>query len=133
MPPIMSMSLEHARELWPDNAVEKVEHWNQYGRGGLGIRQDLFGFADVLSDGPNGTFYIQVTTKGCRSARWKKLTGHLMADETEAIVTKRMANIKSVLNGGSKVLIWSWHQPMGKGTRWEMDEKEVTLSDLKLD
>ena len=133
-PPLISMSLKRCKELWPNNACEKVEHWNQYGRGGLGVRQDLFGFADIFCDGPDGTYYIQVTTKNCLLQRFKKITGRDTRDEEPTDVKQyRGECVKSVLGGSGRIFVWAWHQPDGKGTRWVLEEREVKPVDCVWD
>lgn len=39
------------------------------------IRQDFFGFIDVLAVGPMGTIAVQTTTKANFAARWNKIIG----------------------------------------------------------
>jgi hypothetical protein len=48
-----------------------VEKWNAH----LKIRQDLFGFIDVIGVGPLGTIAVQSTSKTNFSSRWNKITG----------------------------------------------------------
>jgi len=59
-------SLEYLREEGYTVAI--VEHWNSWAR----IRQDLFGFIDLLALKPNETLAVQVTASGV-SARLKKI------------------------------------------------------------
>lgn len=49
-----------------------TEHWNPYA-GKNGIRQDLFGFIDLILVGPNGTAAIQATSTGNIGARVTKI------------------------------------------------------------
>ena len=51
--------------------VAVVEKWNQHAK----IRQDLFGFADVMAVGSFGVLLVQATSDGNLSARVKKLLG----------------------------------------------------------
>ena len=46
-----------------------VEHWNAF----AGIRQDVFGFADLLAYGRNGIALIQTTSQNNFEARKKKV------------------------------------------------------------
>ena len=49
-----------------------VEKWNPHAH----IRQDLFGFIDVIGVGPLGTIGVQCTTKDHISDRIKKIADH---------------------------------------------------------
>jgi hypothetical protein len=62
-------SLAHLRADGYIAAV--VEHWNQF----AGIRQDLFGFADIIAFHPvrPGTLLVQTTVTGSINARIKKI------------------------------------------------------------
>lgn len=40
-------------------SVAVVEKWNRFGRGGRGVRQDLFGVIDVIGVGVDGTVAVQ--------------------------------------------------------------------------
>ncbi len=50
------LSLRHLRAQGYTAAV--VEHWNPH----VGIRQDLFGFIDIIAIKPNKTLAVQTTT-----------------------------------------------------------------------
>ena len=125
-------SLAAARKRWPGSAGEKVEWWDPFastagpGRSIPGRRHDLFGFADVLVDGPeSGTIYIQVTTRKQMSKRRGKIYGKKQSGETSVAAQKRQDNVRSVLAGGSRILVQGWDQPSGPGTRWIMTEWEI--------
>ena len=50
--------------------VEKVEHWNSFGR----VRQDLFGFADLIGLHPTERpILVQATSKANMRARERKI------------------------------------------------------------
>ena len=52
--------------------IEKVEHWNSFGR----VRQDLFGFADLIGlhpDPEERPILVQVTSKSNMLARKNKI------------------------------------------------------------
>lgn len=55
--------------------AEKVEHWNHH----AGIRQDLFGFVDIVALGPSNTneqphvLFVQTTTGDNVSTRVRKI------------------------------------------------------------
>jgi hypothetical protein len=62
------LTLRHLREQgWP--LVEVTEKWNPH----AGIRQDLYGFVDVLAVGPEGTLAVQTTTAPNVSSRIRKI------------------------------------------------------------
>lgn len=61
------LTLRHLAERGYTAAV--VEKWNPHAR----IRQDLFGFVDVLAVRPGETLAVQTTTAGSVSARVKKI------------------------------------------------------------
>jgi len=48
---------------------EKVEHWNAFAR----IRQDLFGFVDLLCLRKGQVMGVQVTTRDKTSVRYQKI------------------------------------------------------------
>ena len=65
------LTLRHLRaEGWP--LVEVVERWNPQAR----IRQDLFGFIDVLAVGPRGVLAVQTTSAANVAARVRKIAEH---------------------------------------------------------
>lgn len=69
------LTLRHLRDAdWP--LVEVVERWNSHAR----IRQDLFGFVDVLAVGPQGTLAVQTTSAGNVAARLRKIEDHPSLD-----------------------------------------------------
>lgn len=86
--------------------AEVVERWNPHAR----VRNDLFGFIDVLAITPDGeTVGIQATSYGNASARVRKITEH--------------ANLPAVRLAGWKVLVWGWRKV---GARWQV--REIDLS-----
>jgi hypothetical protein len=82
-----SRTLEVLREQGYTVAV--VEKWNPHAR----IRQDLFGFIDILAIKREETLAVQATAAGV-SARLKKIT------ESELLPKVREA--------GWTIQIWSW-------------------------
>lgn len=118
-------SLKHLRDLYPLSAVEKVEYWNSFAK----KRHDLFGFADVLVAGPDaGTIYVQVTTRGCMSARRQKILGKPQRSDKdpEGAAKARYSRVLSCLRSGARILVQGWDQPGGKGTKWVLTEWEIT-------
>ena len=86
-----------------------VEHWNPFAR----IRQDLFGFIDVLCIKDGEVVGVQTTSKGHISTRYNKIKDH--------------ENIWPVLDAGIRVLIHGWAK--NKSNRWEFREVEVKIED----
>jgi hypothetical protein len=68
---------------------EVTEKWNPYAR----IRQDLFGFIDILCLGNGEVVGVQSTSYGNVSARLKKIAEH---DNTAAV---RKAGIRILVQG----------------------------------
>ena len=83
-----------------------VERWNPH----AGIRQDLFGFVDVIGVGEEGTVAVQATSYAHVSERVKKI------GEAE--------HIGAVREAGWKILVWGWAKVKG---RWTL-KREVDCS-----
>lgn len=99
------LTLRHLRkEGWP--LVEVVEHWNPHAR----IRQDLFGFVDVIAVGPNGVLAVQTTSVGNVSSRVTKIADH--------------PNVGAVRDAGIAIHVHGWRKVAG---RW-MLAREVDVS-----
>ena len=69
-----------------------VEKWNPHCR----IRQDLFGFIDVLAIKPGETLAVQVTSRGEVSKRIRKIEDH------ENLAAVREANWRIEVHGWDK-------------------------------
>lgn len=82
---------------WP--LVEVVEHFNPHAR----IRQDLFGFVDVVAVGPDGTLAIQATSASNVAARVRKIADH--------------ANVAAVREAGWAIHVYGWAKVKG---RWQL-------------
>jgi len=82
-------SLEVLREQGYTVAI--VEHWNPHAR----IRQDLFGFIDILAIKKDETLAVQATASGV-STRLKKI----MASEL----------LPRVRDAGWTIQIWGWRK-----------------------
>ncbi len=100
------LTLKHLRSQ--GYRAQVVEHWNQFAH----IRQDLFGIIDVLGVSGSGTVAVQCTTKHNINSRIKKIA------DSDAIGDLRDA--------GWTILVHGWHQPKGKGTRWQLKEVDVS-------
>ena len=107
-------SLELLREQGYTVAI--VEHWNQF----AGVRQDLFGFLDIVAikESERGVLGVQTTSVNNLSARLGK-----------SLVLK---NLKIWLSAGNRYIIHGWGLKGKKGERKLMacTQKEVTLKDL---
>lgn len=97
------LSLRAMRELGYTAAV--VERWNAH----AGIREDLFGFVDVLCVGRGETVAVQCTSKASMASRVRKI-----ADSE---------NLPAVREAGWRVLVHGWAK---KGGRWAVDEVDVS-------
>jgi hypothetical protein len=93
---------------WKDKGyiVAVVERWNPYAK----IRQDLFGFVDVLAVGHGRTVAIQTTSYNNVSTRKKKI---LMS-----------AYAQPLSNAGWDIVVEGWHK---KKNRWECREVAVKI------
>lgn len=99
------LTLRHLRDGgWP--LVEVVERWNPHAR----IRQDLFGFVDVLAVRPGETLAVQTTTADNVSSRVRKIAAH--------------SNIGAVREAGWSVHVHGWRKVRG---RWVL-AREVDVS-----
>jgi hypothetical protein len=83
-----------------------TEHWNPFAK----IRQDLFGFIDVLCLGDNEVIGVQATSYSNISARVKKIAEH------ENVGLVRKANIR--------ILVIGWHK--GDDNRWKFREVDCS-------
>ena len=104
--------------------ADVCERWMPF-RGGLegGVRKDLFGFIDILAFTCTGaTVAVQCTSK-------KQMTKHLR-DYRRHGPTRHA--IVDWLHGGRAFALHGWHQPNGKGTRWQLKQRIITAIDLEL-
>ena len=83
-----------------------TEHWNQFAR----IRQDLFGFIDVLCLGDNEIIGVQATSYSNISSRVNKIAEH------ENVAKVRKANIR--------ILVIGWHK--GSDNKWKFREVDCS-------
>ena len=86
--------------------VAVVEKWNPHVR----IRQDLFGFVDVLAVGNGETVGIQSTSHNNTSSRIRKIED----------MPERVAELR---NAGWRLVVEGWHKPMH---RWECREVDIS-------
>lgn len=107
--------------------VGTVERWNPHvrrGDGGLGIRQDLFGFIDLIAlDPARGIVGVQTTGQD--------FAGHL-----RKITEERAEPCIEWLRCGGVVELWGWRKIKvrrgGKAMRWAPRVKEITLEDFDM-
>jgi len=100
-----SLTLEHLRAHgWP--LVETVERWNPHAR----IRQDLFGFIDVIAVRRDETLAVQATSLANVAARVRKIGEH--------------PNIGPVREAGWRIVVYGWAK---QGRRWTL-VREVDCS-----
>ena len=99
------LTLRHLRATgWP--LVQVVERWNPHAR----IRQDLFGFVDVLAVRRDETLAVQTTTAHNVSDRIRKIAEH--------------PNIGAVREAGWTIHVHGWRLVKN---RWTL-VKDVDLS-----
>ena len=100
-----SLTLEHLRAHgWP--LVEVVERWNPHAQ----VRQDLFGFIDVLAVRRDETLAVQATSAANVAARVRKIADN--------------PNINSVREAGWRIVVHGWAK---EGRRWTL-VREVDIS-----
>jgi hypothetical protein len=98
------LSLAKLREEGYTVAV--VEHWNSFAR----IRQDLFGFIDLLALKGKEVLAVQTTTASNMSARVKKIGDH--------------ENVSPVREAGWTIHVHGWHQDDKK--KWHCKVKDIS-------
>jgi hypothetical protein len=98
------LSLAKLREEGYTVAI--VEHWNAFAR----IRQDLFGFIDLLALKGKEVLAVQTTTATNMSARVKKIGDH--------------ENVGFVREAGWTIHVHGWHQDDKK--KWHCKIKDVS-------
>jgi len=75
-----------------------VEHWNPHAR----VRNDLFGFIDVVGVRRDETIGVQATTAPNVSSRVHKIADH--------------PNIGAVREAGWQIEVWGWAKKSGRWT-----------------
>ena len=96
-------SLKYLRDQGYTVAI--TEKWNSYAK----VRQDLFGFIDMIAIKDGVTLAIQTTSSSTFSARIKKIEEH--------------ENLPAVLAAGWQVTVHGWRKN-SKG-KWVVREGEV--------
>jgi microcystin degradation protein MlrC len=112
-------SLAHLRAM-AGSLVAIVERWNPHAK----VRQDLFGFADLVAviPGVPGTTYVQ-TTSGANVA-------HRLAKIREEPVASR---VRACLAAGNTVMVHGWRKSGARGARkvWTLREVVVTRAEVE--
>ena len=80
-----------------------TEKWNQHAK----IRQDLFGFVDVLAVTRNETLAVQCTSWSNISSRVKKITEH--------------ENIGAVREANWRIQVWGWKKEKNRWVKKVVD------------
>lgn len=116
-----SRTMNHLRRNGATCAV--VEKWNQFA-GPHGIRQDLFGFVDVLVlDPQRGFIGVQCCARSGHAAHRKKI----LSDCTDHAI--------EWLKCGGHIEIWSWAKQKikrgGKAERWVPKVEALTLASFE--
>ena len=86
--------------------VAVVEHWNSWAK----IRQDLFGFIDIIALKGNETLAVQTTTATNMSARVKKISDN--------------EYVGKVREAGWLIHVHGWHQDDKR--KWHCKVKDVS-------
>lgn len=100
-----TLSLKALRDAGYVAAV--VEHFNPHKR----IRQDLFGFIDIIAIRPGETLAVQTTSRSNMAARVRKIADH--------------ANVAAVREAGWRIEVHGWAQKKPRA-RWECRTVDVS-------
>lgn len=96
--------------------VAVVERWNPHAR----IRQDLFGFGDIIGigDGYAGCFMVQACAGASHAARKAKMIAEPL--------------LREWLRFGNRACVMSWSKRGARGKRklWEVRRERITMADL---
>jgi hypothetical protein len=103
-------TLKHFRDL--GMTAQVTEKWNQWAH----VRQDLFGFIDIVAMKERYLVGIQATSKSNMSARVKKILA--------------LDTAKTWLLAGAVILVVGWAKKKGSRS-WEPTIREVTLQDFR--
>jgi hypothetical protein len=98
-------SLAHLRKEGYTVAI--VEHWNPHAR----LRQDLFGFVDLLAIRRGETLALQTTSGDHVAERIEKIAEH--------------PNLWKVREAGWRVVVHGWRK-LRKSNRWELRVEDIS-------
>ncbi len=90
-------SLKHLREA--GYLCQVTEHWNQWAR----VRQDLFGFIDILAIRDGEILAVQACIRSDVSTRAAKIANH--------------PNVGEVRKAGIRIEVWGWGTLSGHGSK----------------
>jgi len=94
-------------------ACHVVERWNPHAK----VRQDLFGFIDILAITDQGILGIQATSAAHHSERIGKIAASPHA--------------AAWLRAGGRIEVWSWAKRKikrgGKAVRWELRRTAIEV------
>lgn len=116
-------SLAHLRDQGYECAI--VEKWNAH----IKVRQDLFGFVDILAVGSLGTVAVQSTSKTNVSARIKKICGNHVPNskkEEDALLRMR-SKVLACLAAGWQIEVHGWDSKVSHAAP---RIKTITVEDL---
>lgn len=105
------LSIRRLKDLGMACAV--VEKFNTF-VGEHGIRQDMFGFADIVAVGRAGIMAVQTTSRGNISSRERK------------VLMNPAAYLWALGNG--IVVVHGWE--MNGAGRWECEERRLSVADF---
>jgi len=95
-----------------------VEKWNPHAR----IRQDLFGWIDIVAMGPEGIIGVQST-------------GQDFAGHRTKLLGPRLAMVREWIQAGGKAELWGWRKVKkvrgGKLMVWRPRVEAITLDTLE--
>ena len=111
--PTQCTMLEFRSRGW---LVGVTEHWNHH----VNIRQDLFGFVDIVAVDPSGMMHcVQATSWGNISTRMNKIM--------DSIELRKRAEL---LCRHNRVAIVGWKQIGGKGSKYVAKWRYLTADDF---
>ena len=85
------------------------------------LRQDLFGFADIIAFNGTNVVLVQCTTRENMSHRWAKIR--------ELEDARKWVGVEGVGNTERLLLILGWYK---KDNRWQVKEKLVVPHDFEV-
>ncbi len=103
----MSSPTQRSKNLLEDQGylVAVVEKWNAHAK----IRQDLFGFVDLIAIREGETLGVQTTSYSNVSARINKIAEH--------------ENVGMVRKAGWRIVVHGWHKVKN---RWVVREVDIS-------
>lgn len=129
-PSLNPMTLKHLRDNGYE-PIEVVEKWLRFPdkknpRKMIAIRQDLFGFIDIIAGIPGGgTLAVQVCSGGRAAGdRGEDDAGRGSDVGAREAKIREHANLRGVLAMGWKVVIHAWRK--NAAGRWELREVPIT-------